>query len=150
MTLRSRLIATVVVVSAGAFALSGCTADEPTPTPTPTAQGSTEDPGVTDIEDAPGSGENLEGALADSEVTTCERTDDTWTVDGTVTNPTEGTVDYRIYVSLLNGANDTRGLQQVNVDAVEAGATSEWESSIPIAEDDLTCVLRVERYAVAG
>ncbi|WP_461473366.1 hypothetical protein [Microbacterium sp. HJ5] len=50
-------------------------------------------------------------------------------------------------MSLLNGANDTRGLQQVDVAGLEAGATTEWQSEIAIAEDDLTCVLRVERYA---
>lgn len=149
MTRRPRILAALVGAAMLTTVVAGCTPDaEPEPTATPTAEA--QDPGVTDIVDAPGSGEDLTGALADSEVATCEQADGGWSIAGTVTNPTDAPADYRIYVSLLNGANDTRGLQQVDVAGVEPEATAEWESSIAIDEADLQCVLRVERYAAAG
>jgi hypothetical protein len=148
MTFRTRALALGAVALIAAGALAGCTApQEPDPTPTPTSTDAT-DPGVTDITDAPGTGENLVGALADATTDSCELDGDAWVATGSVTNPTDGNVNYRIYVSLLNGENDTRGLQQVNVDAVGAGASADWESRIEITDEDLTCVLRVERYAV--
>lgn len=149
MTVPSRtLLAAIGVVLAG-VALTGCTA-EPTPAPTPStsATPTAAAPGLTDVTDTPGSGENLTGALADSTTTTCERAGDAWTVDGTVTNPTEGAVSYRIYVSLLNAANDTRALVQVDVPEVAAGESSDWATEIPVAEDELSCILRVERYSL--
>ena len=141
----SRLV--VVGLSAALLAglLAGCTG-EATPEPTPSATGEALEPGITDIEDTPGSGDDLEGALADSKVESCEREGDEWKVRGTVTNPTDKKADYRIYVSLLNGTNDTRALVQVDVDDVKKETSEEWDVDIPVAEDGLTCVLRVERY----
>lgn len=146
MTARTRTIALIAAATLLGGLVTGCTATDAEPTPTPTATADVQEPGVTDIVDAPGSGEGLVGAAADATTDTCESSGDAWVASGTVTNPTEVAVDYRIYVSLLNGANDTRGLQQVDVTAVEPGATGTWESSIAVADDDLTCVLRVERY----
>jgi len=133
----------------------GCTGGDPEPDPSvsPSPSASEEQaPGVTDITDTPGAGTDgagggFTGALADAPFTTCERDGDAWRVAGTATNPTEGVVDYRIYVSLLDGAAGTRALQQVDVADVPAGETSEWETEVPVAEDGLNCVLRVERYA---
>jgi hypothetical protein len=140
---------TTVAAGALALALTGCTAQdaEPTPSPTPTAE-ATEPAtaGVTDVQDVPGSGEGFTGALSDLTITTCERGDDGWTVEGTVQNPTEGLVTYRLYMSLLTGGSDTRALQQVDVGPVEAAAGAEWSMTIPVEEDGLTCVPRVERY----
>lgn len=149
MTARVRAIGLIAAAMLTGGLLAGCTADDGAPTPDPTASGSAEaqEPGVTDITDAPGSGEGLVGAAGDAVTETCELSDGAWVATGTVTNPTDAAADYRIYVSLLNGSNDTRGLQQVNVDGVEPGGTADWESSIAVADDDLTCVLRVERYA---
>ncbi|MET0303852.1 MAG: hypothetical protein ABW040_07355 [Microbacteriaceae bacterium] len=127
--------------------LAGCTGDaEPEPTETPT---STEAPdaGVTDIEDAPGTGEGLEGAKDDLELANCALDGDSWALDGTVTNSSDAAADYRIYLALLNGGGDTRGLVQVNVDGVEPGASEEWSTTVDLDEADLTCVPRVERYA---
>lgn len=145
MTFRPRSVALLAALTLSAAVLAGCTPPEPEPSPTETSA-AVQEPGVTDIVDAPGTGEGLEGALADSTTDSCEQSGDGWAITGTVTNSTDAAVDYRIYVSLLNGANETRGLQQVNVTAVEPGATSEWESSIAVPDDELTCVLRVERY----
>ena len=146
MTAGSRLLAGALAAALIATALAGCTTGTPEPKPTKTAA-ATQTPGLTDITDTPGSGEGLVGALADNTMGDCARKDDAWTVSGTVKNPTESPANYRIYVSLLNGANDTRALVQVDVDAVEAGGDKDWTTEIPVAEDDLSCVLRVERFA---
>jgi hypothetical protein len=148
MNLRTRLTATAVPVAILALALAGCTNNgtDAQPEPTESSAAAEQTPGITDITDAPGTGENLQGALADSTVDECKRAGDEWTVSGSVTNSTAASVTYRIYVSLLNGANDTRALTQVDVEATEPGATTEWSTTIPVAEDELSCVLRVERY----
>jgi len=148
MKLNTRFAVTAVPFAILAFTLAGCTNNgtEEQPEPTESSAAEEQTPGVTDITDAPGTGENLQGALADSTVEECKRSGDEWTVKGSVTNSTDASVTYRIYVSLLNGANDTRALSQVDVDATEPGATADWNIDIAVAEDDLTCVLRVERY----
>jgi PBP1b-binding outer membrane lipoprotein LpoB len=143
MTANSRLIR-VGAVAFLALVLAGCTS-ESTPEPKPTAS-ATAEPGITDITDTPGSGENLTGALSDSAVSECERSGDAWNVVGTVTNSSGEKANYRIYVSLLNAATDTRALTQVDVADVDPEATKDWSIEIPVAEDDLSCVLRVERY----
>lgn len=148
MIMGSRLAVAGLSVVLLAGGLAGCTATT-TPEPTPTKSAESIAPGITDIEDTPGSGPDLEGALADSKVTTCERDGDEWKVDGTVTNPTEDKAKYRIYVSLLSGTNDTRALVQVDVEDVAPDATEDWDVSIPVAEDGLSCILRVERYKKA-
>ncbi len=152
MTLTNRaslrpIVAAVALTITLTIGVSACvpTNDESTPTPTPSASADAP-PSVTDIIDTPGSGEGLVGALADSEVTDCALTDGAWKVDGKVTNPTEGVASYRIYVSLLDASSETRALQQVNVDAVAAAATVDWSAVVPVADEGLSCVLRVERY----
>ena len=148
MIANSRPLLAAMTAVLAATILAGCSTDAPAPTPTPstTATAPAATPGLTDVTDTPGSGENLVGALADSATTSCERSGDAWTVAGTVTNPTDAPADYRIYVSLLSASNDTRALVQVDVSGVEAAATSDWTTEIPVAEDDLVCILRVERY----
>lgn len=148
MKLNTRITAVAVPFAIVAFALAGCTNNgtEAQPEPSGSASASEQTPGITDIKDAPGTGEDLQGALADSTVDECKRSGDEWSVVGSVTNSTDTSVTYRIYVSLLNGANDTRALTQVDVDATEPGESADWKISIPVAEDELTCVLRVERY----
>jgi hypothetical protein len=147
---RTRLVAAAAVIAIG-ITLTGCTNDaSPKPTPTPTATADPT-PGITDITDTPGSGEGLEGALADSEVTTCALGDDSWSVEGTLTNSSTVTANYRLYVSLLASDGETRALTQVNVDGVEPTKSSQWSTQIAVADADLSCVLRVERYpAVAS
>ncbi|WP_341953159.1 hypothetical protein [Salinibacterium sp. TMP30] len=148
MKLRTRLTATAVPFAILALTLAGCTNNgtERQPDPVESSASAEQTPGITDITDAPGTGENLQGALADSTVDECKRAGDEWTVSGSVTNSTDANVTYRIYISLLNGANDTRALTQVDVEATEPGASADWSTTIPVAEDGLSCVLRVERY----
>lgn len=146
----SRLLIVSLIAALTATALAGCTpgkVEKTKPTPKPSASATAEKPGgITDITDTPGSGTGLVGALADSKVSACALTDGSWNVTGSVTNPTEKTVSYRIYVSLLDGAGGTRALQQVDVNKVKTTVTTEWKTSIPTKEDGLNCVLRVERY----
>ena len=143
-----RLAGAGLALVLGLGGLAACTQEAPEPTPSPTATGQA-DGGITDIVDAPGTGEGLEGALSDTQVTTCQLADDQWKVDGTVTNSTEASASYRIYVSLLTAAGDTRSLTQVNVDPIAPGAETEWSTTVALDEEDLSCVLRVERYAAA-
>jgi hypothetical protein len=149
-TAARRPAATGVVVAGIAVALglvlTGCTDSAPEPTPTPTASDEAQ-AGVTDITDTPGSGEGLEGALADAEVKTCELSGDHWEVAGTVTNSSAGAASYRIYVSLLTEGGDTRSLSQVDVDPIDAGASADWNATVDVQDETLDCVLRVERYA---
>lgn len=147
----SRLATSALVAAMTVALLAGCTGGtddaDPSPSSSPSASASPEEsPGITDVTDTPGSGEGLVGALADVEQNTCELAGEEWQVDGTVTNPTEEPADYRIYVSLLAAGGDTRALKQVDVDGVPGGESAPWTTAIPIAEEGLNCVLRVERY----
>jgi hypothetical protein len=126
--------------------LAGCTTT-PKPHPTPTAtKSAAAKPGITDVKQAPGTGDGFTGALADSKVTHCDPKGSGWTVDGTVTNSSDAAVDYRIYVSLLNAGGDTRALVEVDSQGVDAGKSKDWTVDIPSPDKDLQCVLRVERY----
>lgn len=138
-----------LAVLIGVAGLAGCTPDGPKPTPSATATGPAEG-GVTDITDAPGTGEGLVGALSDTQVTTCELADGQWAVEGTATNSSDTSATYRIYVSLLTAGGDTRSLTQVDVEPLEPGAETKWSTTVAVDEEDLNCVLRVERYAVAA
>ncbi len=143
---RASLIATAAVIVV-AVTLTGCTNDAaPKPTPSATATDTAKTPGITDITDTPGSGAGLEGALSDSKVTTCELASGAWNVAGTLTNSSAVAVNYRLYVSLLAADGDTRALVQVNVDGVEPTQASPWKTQIAVADENLSCVLRVERY----
>ena len=147
----SRIMIATVIAALSASALVGCvgttTKADVTKSPKPSVSASpTLTPGITKITDTPGSGTGLVGALADSTISQCVLKSGSWSVTGTVKNPTTTTVKYRIYVSLLAGSGSTRALQQVDVSAVKAGATSKWDATIATAEDGLNCVLRVERY----
>lgn len=145
-----RMLGAGLAVLLGVAGLSACTGEQkPDPTPTPTATAQT-DVSITDISDAPGSGEGLVGALADTTVETCELGDGVWDVAGTVTNSSDAPASYRIYVSLLAEGGETRSLTQVDVEPLDAGAETEWETTVDLDEKDLSCVLRVERYAAAG
>ena len=99
---------------------------------------------LTDVEHDPASGEFV-GALSDVTAQTCDQEADGWRVTGTATNPTSGRVDYRIYISLLNGESTTRALVETEIFEVAAGAEGTFDVLIPMPDTDLVCVLRVER-----
>lgn len=121
---------------------SGATIDQAGPT-TSTI------PDITEIVHQPASGDFV-GALADITDHTCEKTVDGWRVTGTATNPTNDTADYRIYVSLINGSAATRALVETEVAGVAAGQGGSFDTLIALPDDDLRCVLRVERRAPGG
>jgi hypothetical protein len=150
MTPGLRIGATVLGALLVAGAMAGCTPTTAKPTPKPSASATALTPGVTDVTNAPGTGENLTGALKDTTVTACSQKGSSWTVSGTATNPTDAAADYRIYVSLLNATSDTRALKEVDVSALAAGAKTDWTTDIAVPDKNLTCVLRVERYATAA
>lgn len=97
------------------------------------------------ITDQPGSVEDFVGAVEDAEISRCKADGSSWVVAGSVTNPTDKTQQYRIYVSVME-KKDTVALEQVDVADVVAGATEDWETEIPIQGEGLECVLRVERF----
>jgi hypothetical protein len=87
------------------------------------------------------------GALTDVTALECEPGEgDLWQAQGLVTNPTDADADYRIYVAFVDDANDTSGIVQADVTGVASGDGQEWEAELALpGEDDLRCVLRVER-----
>jgi hypothetical protein len=124
-----------------AVLLAACGADEPAPI-------QEREPAVLDVRVAPGTADDgFTGARDDVTDLTCENLDGTWLTSGTVTNPTEGVVDYRIYSSLLDGQRRTLGVHQVDVTGVAPGEALPWEGSMRLDAADLRCVLRVERVS---
>lgn len=101
------------------------------------------------VTDQQGAVPGFVGAAGDAETERCEADGDGWTAEGTVTNPETSAQGYRIYVA-FNRNRDTRGLVQVDVASVAAGATESWKAEAPVAGDDLSCVLRVERFEPQG
>lgn len=145
---RHHLVTGLAAAGVLALALTGCTGPDPEPTPSPSASGEAEAPETyTDIVDTPGDEDGMTGARSDLEIPTCVLEDGAWNVGGTVTNPTEETVSYRIFMSLLDEDGATVALQQINVDGVEGGAEAEWSGSIPVEQENLQCIPRVERRA---
>ncbi|MPV51391.1 MULTISPECIES: hypothetical protein [unclassified Pseudactinotalea] len=121
------------------------TTSEPTPDESPDSADGAKPDTVVDLEEQPGSQEGYVGALGDAELATCATRDGALEVTGDVTNPQKEAQSYRIYVSAMQGS-DTRGLTQVDVSAVGPGETASWEARLDLTDDDLTCVLRVERF----
>lgn len=152
----SRILTATIVASLAMLSLAACTdTDDSTPSSSASASASPSTSAVpdsvTDITDTPGAGSDgegggFEGALSDYAPTGCSLVDGAWIVEGTLTNSTDAAADYRVYISLLNGSGETRALQQADVDGVEPGATAEVSLSIPLDEDGLNCVPRIERY----
>ena len=127
-------------VLAACLALTACGSSE-AETPEGAAEG---DDKVIEITDQPGSIDDYVGALEDVELETCA-TGGSLGVAGTVTNPESEAQNYRIFVSAMS-ADDTVGLVQVNVDDVAGGETAQWDTQMDLNQEDLDCVLRVERF----
>lgn len=104
----------------------------------------TTSPDIYDAAHTPASGEFV-GALVDISAHTCAQEAGGWRVTGTASNTTGSPVDYRIYIGLLNGVSTTRALVETEVLNVAAGGSDEFDTLIAMPEDDLHCVLRVER-----
>jgi hypothetical protein len=104
---------------------------------------------VTSVADAPATS-NYVGARKDVSDLTCEQDGGKWKVGGTVTNPSDAPVNYRIYTSFLDDSNETRGLLQTDIGGVAPGEEREWSGELELDADDLTCGLRVERTGIDG
>jgi len=105
---------------------------------------------VIDVTVNPGTAEGFDGARADVNDLGCDLSQGRWSVAGSVTNPLQGPVNYRIYTAFLDSDRKTVGLLQIDVEDVEAGVTRRWSGSIDVSTPDLTCVLRVERTPAAS
>lgn len=99
----------------------------------------------TDVRDPQGSVEDYVGAMGDATVDSCDTEDGSLVATGTVTNSENDAQQYRIYVSAMDGS-DTRGIVQVDLDPLEGGATADWDASFDLADEGLSCILRVERF----
>ena len=139
---RKPLALVAATAAVATLTLVGCAGDEkPAYTQKPEA--------VTSVSNMPGEVQGYEGAAQDATTTKCEGADGKWGVAGTITSSADAARDYRIYVSLLDGA-DTVGLVQVDVPGVEPGTTHDWATTVDVTGENLQCVLRVERFAPGG
>jgi len=137
------------LVMVGALSLAACSDESNTSDPvgadtvvsTPTTAAD-----ILDTIHAPATGDFV-GALVDITNDTCERVSEGWHVTGEATNPTAAAVDYRVYISLINGATTTRALVETEILSVAPGAVGAFDTVIAMPEDNLRCVLRVERRA---
>jgi hypothetical protein len=87
------------------------------------------------------------GAASDVTTDSCKKEGGSWKISGKVKNSSGSTAKYRIYVALnRKGSTDTRGLLQVDK-TVDNGKTEDWSTSAAIGDDELICILRVERTA---
>lgn len=129
----------IIALAVAALALSACgSAEDDAQSP------ESEQQKVIEITDQPGSVEDYVGAVEDAEVDTCSAGGNGLDVAGTVTNPESVAHDYRLYVSAM-ADGDTVGLVQVDVGDVAGGETAEWEVQMELTQEDIDCVLRVER-----
>lgn len=96
------------------------------------------------IRDQPGDGE-FDGAKADITESDCSVAGGVWTYSGTVTNPTDDDVEYRIFVAFLDQANDTLALIQAENSLLAAAESAEFAVEFTATATGLSCVPRVER-----
>ena len=143
-----RMIAFALV---GGLALTACgsTSDSktaPLSAERPAAKQSTSTtaPFVSATTHTPGSLRHLEGGRADVHDTTCAAHADGWRATGKVTNPTARPVNYRVYVSFLQG-DTTAGIAEADRGPVGAHATVRWTTDLASTAKGLRCILRVER-----
>lgn len=106
-------------------------------------------PTYNDVKDPQGSVEGFVGAMKDVDLERCETDGDRLAVAGVVTNPTDSPQHYRIYVSAME-SGDARGIVQVDLAEVAAGATESWETFFELDDTGLDCLMRVERFAPRG
>lgn len=132
-----RKLSSWLVTPLAVLALASC-AGEP-------AGGDAAPSSYTSVTDQQGSIDGFVGAAEDATVVHCAGDGDGWSSSGSVENPTDEPQSYRLYVA-FNQNRDTIGLVQVDLQTVPAGESAEWTVEAPITGDDLTCVLRVERF----
>jgi hypothetical protein len=155
---RKVLMAAVLpLVLTGCFGSGGEETSAPASNPTsaeasPTPHHTPLDPGnvFVDVDNSQGEGEFV-GALMDVVTSSCEGDGEVWVGSGTLSNPTDSEVDYRVWVAFIDHEGETVGLVQDNVEGVASLESGDYTVSMPYTEDSmLSCVLRVERRAAAN
>ena len=132
----------------GALALVGCSSNDAKSGAAPKAKNAattrtTKPAFVANTQNTPGTLENFVGAHADIRDTKCVSSAKGWTATGTAKNPTTQTMQYRIFVSFLDG-DTTVGIAETDVRA-RGRATTDWTATVGADGKDLRCILRVER-----
>ena len=120
----------------------------PSSTPKPSVTGSTSvvPEAVIDVTTQPGSTMGFVGARVDVSQESCEASAGAWVARGVLTNPTKGTVNYRVYVAFLDKTSATRAFIEHDVTGVRAGRAADCAVAYDKpSTTPLTCVLRVER-----
>lgn len=134
---RSAIVAGVVAM---AITLAGCVGD--------TDPAGTADGPISVSTPAGGDGAYV-GARSDVQLLSCQGTASGGAASGEVTNPEDERQDYRIYVSaVVDGA--TVAVTQVDVTGVDPDVTAAWETELGTTDDEISCILRVERTASAS
>lgn len=153
-TLRTLFAALALTI--GVAGVVGCSSDDRSSVISPDGNGdassSTEakPPADINVNVQPGTGEGYVGARTDVTAESCTREGDAWVTSGTVRNPTDQPADYRVYTSFNDDAGDLRALVQSDVSGVAPGADGEWRGTATAPEENLTCILRVERVTAAA
>lgn len=147
---RARYLSALVVAAALAVAATGCSSDDTEASPDTSAPAETtttapKPPAEIRVFVAPGTAEGFEGARKDVTAENCTRSDTGWLTDGTLVNPTDTVVSYRVYTSFNDPSGELRALVQTDVNDVAPGAEGSWLNQVEVTDDNLTCVLRVER-----
>lgn len=146
-TRRTTLTALGLVAVIG---VAGCSSNDsakeasPPKTKSTSTSTSTTQTFVANTKHTPGTLADFVGAKADVHDTTCKQHGGSWEADGVVSNPTDSSVRYRIYVSFLSG-DTTVGLAEANLGKVGPSKSAHWQQSVKVASDNLRCILRVER-----
>jgi hypothetical protein len=133
-----------VAVSAAACSGSGSKSLKAERAAAKSTTSSTTLPFESNAQHTPGTLADFVGAKDDVHDVKCERTGGSWNSAGRLTNPTNQSVKYRVYVSFLSG-DTTVGLTEFDSGRVAAKATEPFQSGVKVDGSDLHCVLRVER-----
>jgi hypothetical protein len=130
----------------GGLALTACSStSDPKSAPLPAKRTAAATTGlVTATKHTPGSLRGLVGGRADVHDTSCTSAGGAWKAAGKVTNPTASAVNYRIYVSFLQG-DTTVGITEADRGPVAPKATTAWAADVRVPTPGLRCILRVER-----
>lgn len=148
----------VLAIAVLSVSLTGCFGSSPEETITPPRDSSTPSATSSTVEtptvpsdvyisvlNSQAEGEFV-GAATDVVSSSCAGDGGVWVGAGTVGNPTEEDVNYRVWVSFIDSDGETIGLVQSNVDGVAPNETGEYAASMPYSDPgELSCVLRVER-----
>ena len=156
---RTRVTVLAAAVAAAlTLGLAGCSGDDEgdgdgDPTEAVETPSETATPNTTSPPDLPKSPKlrNADGALADVEwdAAGCPTGVGEQRVEGTVTNPGNGSADYVIAVSWTNATSDVLGKGVAVVEDAETDESTDWELTGEVTEGAVMCVINVMRGELA-